>query len=144
MVFAISVEMLEKWIEGKEDEHCEFKEAKHSFDRNQLVEYCIALANEGGGYLVLGVTNERPRQVVGSKAFSGTLEELKHQLLQRVHFRVDAFEIFKDEKRIVVFHVPPRPIGTPLEYDGKFLMRSGASLVSMTTDQIKKISNCSV
>lgn len=139
MVFAISVEMLEKWIEGKEDEHCEFKEAKHSFDRNQLVEYCIALANEGGGYLVLGITNERPRQVVGSKAFSGTLEELKHQLLQRVHFRVDAFEIFKDEKRIVVFYVPPRPIGTPLEYNGKFLMRSGASLVSMTTDQIKKI-----
>lgn len=139
MAFEISLDRLEKWIDGKEDEHCEFKEAKYSFDKNELTEYCIALSNEGGGYLILGVTNEKPRQVVGTKAFSGTLDELKHQLLQRVHFRVDAFEIFKDQKRVVVFCIPPRPIGTPLEHHGKFLMRSGGSLVSMTSDHIKKI-----
>ena len=139
MGFEISLDTIERWIEGKEDEHCEFKEAKYAFDKNGLTEYCIALSNENGGYLILGVTNSKPREIIGSQAFIGTLDELKHQILQRIHFRVDAFELFKDKKRIVVFCIPPRPVGTPLEYNGKFLMRSGSSLVSMTTDQIKKI-----
>jgi len=139
MTFEISLETIERWIEGKEDEHCEFKEAKYGFDKTALTEYCIALANEGGGYLILGVTNEKPRIVIGSQAYLGTLDELKHHLLQRIHFRVDAFELFKETKRIVIFCIPPRPIGTPLEFDGKFLMRSGSSLVSMTSDQIKRI-----
>jgi len=139
MTFEISLEIIERWIEGKEDEHCEFKEAKSGFDKASLTEYCIALANERGGYLIMGVTNEKPRVVVGSQAYIGTLDELKHHLLQRTHFRVDAFELFKETKRIVVFCIPSRPIGTPLEHDGKFLMRSGSSLVSMTSDQIKRI-----
>jgi len=29
-----------------------------------------ALANEGGGKVILGVTDRRPRQVVGTKAFA--------------------------------------------------------------------------
>lgn len=49
-----------------EGEHIEFKEAKRRFDFEELVNYCVALANEGGGRIVLGVTDKLPRKVVGT------------------------------------------------------------------------------
>jgi len=47
-------------MDSKEDEHLEFEEAKNSYEFEELVKYCVALANEGGGWMVLGVTN-KPR-----------------------------------------------------------------------------------
>ena len=52
-----------------EDEHIEFKEAKTNFHFEKLVDYCVALANERGGKIVLGVSDKPPRVVVGSLAF---------------------------------------------------------------------------
>lgn len=51
-----------------EHQRLEFKEAKTQFDHRKLYEYCVALANEGGGDLVLGVVNKPPRPVVGTRA----------------------------------------------------------------------------
>lgn len=67
------------------------------------------------------------------------LEHVKHGLLQRLHRRVDAFEIDYDGRRVVVFSVPPRPLGTPLQYNGRYLMRSGESLVPMTPERLEAI-----
>src|SRR5262245_4625519 len=125
-------------MQGKEDEHCEFKEARNQIDSHDLTEYCIALANERGGRLVLGMTNRKPRQAVGTQACRN-LEETKQTLLQRIHFRVDVFEIEKDGKRVLVFNVPRRPIGTPLQYRGRYLMRSGEALTAMTPEQLQAI-----
>lgn len=138
MVVSISVDTLTRWIEGKEDEHCEFKEAKYAYDSHDLTDYCIALANEGGGCFILGITNIKPRSIVGSQAFLN-LDDVKFQLLQRIHIRIDATTQFIEQKRIVIFLIPPRPIGTPLQYRGRYLMRSGESLVSMTPEQLKTI-----
>ncbi len=102
-------------IGGKEDEHCEFKEAKVSFNRDRLLGYCAALANEGGGRLVLGVTDQRPRQVVGTSAFAN-LDEIKHFLLCELRLRVDAQEVQIDNRRVVIFVVPSRPDGEPDRY----------------------------
>lgn len=52
-----------------EDEHLEFKAAENRYDFEELVEYCVALSNEGGGRIILGVTDKVPRRVVGTKAF---------------------------------------------------------------------------
>ena len=52
-----------------EGEHVEFKEAKNNFHFEKLVDYCVALANEGGGRIILGVTDKPPRKVVGTHAF---------------------------------------------------------------------------
>ena len=58
---------LATWLASPtETEHLEFKEARNQFDTRKLIDYCCALANERGGYLVLGVTNSRPRRVVGT------------------------------------------------------------------------------
>ncbi len=39
----------------------------------------IALANEGGGKFILGVSDRPPRRVVGSAAFSNTAGELRFE-----------------------------------------------------------------
>jgi ATP-dependent DNA helicase RecG len=53
--------------------------------------------------------------------------------------RVDTEEITIGGKRILVFHVPSRPLGMPLHKDGRYLMRSGESLVAMSPDQLQRI-----
>lgn len=42
------LDALQQWMDAREDEHLEFKEAKSNFHFEKLVEYCVALANEGG------------------------------------------------------------------------------------------------
>lgn len=60
---------IEEILEAKEGENFEFKEAKNDFSFERLAEYVCAIANAGGGYIILGITDKRPREVVGSKAF---------------------------------------------------------------------------
>lgn len=132
------VQELEAWMKAKEDEHLEFKEAKSNFDFGKLTRYCAALSNEGGGRMILGVTNQRPRRVVGTRAF-GELERTKAGLVEKLRLRIDAEEIAHPDGRVVVFHVPPRPIGMAVQVDGAYWMRAGEDLVPMTPDMLKRI-----
>ena len=52
-----------------ETEHLEFKEARKQFDFEKLLAYCVAIANERGGLLLLGIANKPPRPVVGTSAY---------------------------------------------------------------------------
>ena len=126
------------WMESEENEHLEFKEAKASFEFEELVKYCAAIANEGGGHLILGVTDKRPRRIVGSQAFSN-LERTKAGILERLHIRVDAETQDLAEGRVVLFDVPSRPLGYPIPYKGAYWMRAGGSLTPMTPDMLKRI-----
>lgn len=54
-------------LQNEEGERLEFKEARNHYDFEKLTQYCAALANEGGGRVVLGVTDKRPRRVVGKR-----------------------------------------------------------------------------
>lgn len=126
------------WLADREAEHLEFKEAKNNYDFGKLVAYCSALANEGGGRMILGVTDRRPRRVVGTAA-CGNLEKTTKDLLDRLRLRIEATELTHPDGRVVVFAVPPRPIGMPIAVDGAYWMRSGESLVAMTPDQLKRI-----
>jgi len=64
---------LEAWMQDKEGENQEFKEAKSRFDFEELSKSCCALANEGGGRIILGVSDRRPRRVVGSPRSQGSV-----------------------------------------------------------------------
>ena len=134
----VSVENFQKWLNDKEDEHLECKEAKNNFHFETLVQYCVALANERGGRMILGVTDKPPRTVVGSQAFLD-LERTKAGLIERLRLRVDVEEIQHPQGRVLVFHVPSRPIGMPMQYDGAYWMRGGESLIPMTPDQLQRI-----
>ncbi len=132
------LEQLDRWLQGEEDEHLEFKEAKLQFSFSRLVGYCVALANERGGKLILGVTNRRPRRIVGTQAFRGP-RKVKAKLFAVLHLRIEAEEVEHPDGRVLVFHVPSRPTGTPLEHKGTYWMREGESLVGMSPDMLKRI-----
>ena len=134
-----TLETLNRWLaDAPEDEHLEFKEAKQQYDATKLLRYCVALANEGGGHLVLGVSDKRPRQVVGTQAFQNR-GEITARILEALRMRVDVQELQHPDGRVLVFAVPPRPAGTPLHHEGAYLMRAGEELVPMSPDHLKRI-----
>lgn len=138
----ISLDTLEGWLNSPaEYERLEFKEAKNQFDNTKLMKYCVALANEGGGYLIFGVTDKRPRQVVGSQAFPTpeALNKIKAQIVEKLRLRVEITELCHPKGRILVFEVPTRPTGQPIAFEGAYLMRAGEDLVPMTPDMLKRI-----
>jgi ATP-dependent DNA helicase RecG len=134
----ITVDQFRQWLLGREGEHLEFKEAKNNFHFEKLVKYCAALANEGGGSIVLGVTDKPPRRVVGSNVFPD-LGRTKAGLLDKLRIRIDAQEILDPAGRVVIFTAPPRPLGLPIAVDGAYWMRAGDSLVPMTPDLLRRI-----
>jgi ATP-dependent DNA helicase RecG len=133
-----TLQQLKKWIRLAESEHLEFKQASRQFDSEKLTHYCVALANEGGGKLILGVTDKSPRQVAGTEAFPH-VGKTQSQLLDRLHLRIDVEEIVHPDGRIVVVHVPSRPMGRPVEYRGAYWMRSHEALVPMTPEKLQQI-----
>ncbi len=112
-----TLQQLKKWIQLTESEHLEFKLAGRQFDSEKLTRYCVALANEGGGKLILGVTDKPPRQVAGTEAFPD-VGKTQTQLLDRLHLRIDVEEMVHPDGRIVVVHVPPGPSEDPLNTGG--------------------------
>lgn len=133
-----TLEQLDHWMTAKENERLEFKEAKHNFHFEKLVRYCAALANEGGGSIVLGVTDKFPRQVVGSTVFPD-LERTKAGLVEKLRLRIDAVELSHPRGRVLVFTAPPHPIGIPIAVEGAYWMRAGEDLMPMTPDMLHRI-----
>ncbi len=138
----ITLETLNYWLNiTVENEQLEFKEAKNQFDKTKLLKYCVALANEGGGYLILGVTDKHPRQVVGSQAFSTpeALNKIKASIVKKLRLRIDTRELQHPDGRVLVFAIPTRPTGQAIAFEGAYLMRAGEELVPMTPDMLKRI-----
>jgi hypothetical protein len=134
-----TTQQIDAWRAAKsENEHLEFKEAKNQFSFQDLLSYCVALANEGGGKMLLGIANKPPRPVVGTKAFENPAKT-SQKVLNKLHFHVDIEEIEHQNRRILVIHIPSRPVGEARSLDGKFLMRSGESIVPMTSDRLREI-----
>ncbi len=138
MILNASLAEFARLMSLPEGEHLEFKEAKNSFEFELLVKYCVALANEGGGAMVLGVTDKVPRRIVGTKAFLD-LEKTKAGIASRLHIRVDAEELNHHDGRVLIFKVPSRPIGMPVHYEGRYFMRAGEELVPMLPDVLRRI-----
>jgi len=129
---------LENLLCVPEDEHIEFKEAKNSFEFDSLVKYACSIANCGGGKIVLGVSDRRPRQVVGSAAFEQP-ERTRNGLMEKLRIRV-GFELHeRDGKRVLVFNIAGRPTGLPVQADGVAWWRSGESLVPMPQEVLREI-----
>lgn len=136
---ATTPEQIDLWRQSpSEHQQVEFKEAKNQFDNRRLYEYCVALANEGGGHLLLGVADKPPRPVVGTQAFRDPIG-MATKLFQALGFRVDIEEVHHPDGRVLVFHIPSRPRGTAYHLDGAYLMRSGEALVPMSEDQLRRI-----
>lgn len=136
----ISLEELQRLMNAVEGENLEFKEARQSHQFDKLLKYCAALANEGGGKVILGVSDQRPRRIIGSRAFTQP-ERTRAGLIEKLRLRVDVDVLSPPEGRVLVFTVPPRPVGVPIKADGIYWTRQGDSLVPMTEDQLREIFN---
>lgn len=136
-----SLEQLNAWINApRENEQLEFKEAKTQYNLTKLYRYCVAITNEGGGTIILGVTDKRPRIVIGINAFQNP-EDIQSKILDKLHFRIVVETLIHPDGRVLVFHIHPRPKGTAYQFDGSYLMRSTEDTVPMTEDRLRAIFN---
>lgn len=135
-----------KLLRERED-HIEFKEAKHNYPfaggkklepsdrRHCVLGYVVALANERGGRLVLGMTDAYPHVVVGSDFAEGKVGALEDEIYERLRIRVHAEELYeesgREDLRVLVLNIPSRPLGKALRFEGVPLMRVGDSLREM-------------
>ena len=90
-----------KRLREREDK-VEFKEAKRNFNfdggshadpserRKCVLGYVVALANEGGGLLVMGVKEKKilPHEIVGTTFAEGKIGALEDTIYERLSFRV--------------------------------------------------------
>lgn len=137
-ILSTSLDQLQQWLSEPEGTNLEFKEAKTNFHFEKLVQYCVALANEGGGKIILGVTDLRPRRIVGTTAFAepGRTEA---GLYDRLSHRIPVEEIHTAEGRVLVVHVPPRLPGTAWQIEGSFLKRAGDELIGMADAELRTL-----
>lgn len=136
---ATTIQQIDSWRAARsEHQRLEFKEAKTQFDNRKLYKYCVALANEGGGHLLLGIEDQPPRKVVGTAAFNDPVE-MAAKMFQVLGFRVEVEEVLHPDGRVLVFHIPGRPRGTVYDFEGAYLMRAGEELMPMSEDRLRAI-----
>lgn len=132
-----------------ETEWLEFKEAKNSYDFDDLGQYFSALSNEANlkhqpsGWLIFGVKNKIPRTIVGTafRRDKRNLESLKHEVAKHTNgitFQ-DIHELDLPEVRVLMFQIPPAPAGIPTGWKGHFYGRDGESLVALSIQEFETI-----
>ena len=136
MIGPTSLEELRAWLAEPEGTRLEFKEAKTSYQFDRLVDYCVALGNEGGGKVLLGITDRRPRRIVGSAAFAepGRTEAGLHT---RLAHRIPVEEMRTPDGRVLVVHVPSRLPGTAWHHNGRYLKRAGDDLTALSSAELQ-------
>lgn len=133
-----------------ETEWVEFKEAKQSIHFDDLGKYFSALSNEANvkgkdyAWLVLGVSNQSPRWIVGSqyRSIARDRENLKYEIARHTNSGmtfVDVHEVKSSEGRILMLQIPPALRGIPTEWKGHYYGRDGESLVALAMPEIEAI-----
>ncbi len=134
-----------------ESECVEFKEAKNSFDLDDLGKYFSALSNEAklkrelAGWLIFGVTNKRPRQIVGTqfKRDRAALDGLKQFVASHCNNGMTFEEIHElitgTDERVLLFEIPPAIPGIPTTWKGHQYGRHGESLSALSNHEYEKI-----
>lgn len=142
----VTIEQLRHLRES--EDHVEFKSAKHNYPynggkhtepkdrRHCVLGYIVALANERGGLLVLGMEDRYPHKVCGTDFAKGEEGALTDAIYEALRIRVDIYQLVEDGRRVLVISVPSRPIGRLLKYEGVALMRTGESLREMSDTEM--------
>ncbi len=127
----------------------EFKEAKNAFHFDSLGKYFSALSNEANlkgvprAWLVFGVEDKR-HDIVGTnfRLNRSDLDSLKGEIANKTMNRITFIEIHTlvvDDKRVVMFEIPPAPRGIPTTWDGHYYARDGEQLAPLNLDKIERI-----
>jgi ATP-dependent DNA helicase RecG len=126
-------EILDELLNATEGEHYQFKIWKNQGDLREAAKICCALANCGGGKLILGISDERPRKVAGTSAFPQP-ERTRLDLMNKLRVGIDFYTYEHNGDRILVFDVASRPLGMPVQIESGTWWYRGDSLVLMPED----------
>lgn len=148
----ITIEKLKKLKES--EDKVEFKKGEGgniSYDggvkskpndrRRCILGYVTALCNEGGGYLVIGMSDNYPHEVIGTKQNLDSIGELESKIYTDTGIRPEVYELFEEQKRVLVIDVPCRPAGKVFKFEDVALMRVGEELKPMSDEVYLKIIN---
>ncbi len=134
---------LKSLISNKENENLEYKEARTTYSLigepgklECIYAYCVGIGNSGGGHIILGINNDGI--VVGSNAIPDVITA-KEILFDKLGVVINIEIHIIDSKRIVVFHIPNRPVGTFFDFYKRPLYRIGQRLVDMPQDRQREI-----
>jgi len=133
-----------KRLKESEDK-VEFKEALNQYNynngRRSVLGYVVALANEGGGKLILGVRESKIglHIITGSTAWEGREGKLAEDVYRDKQIRIQTEVLHEGAKRVLVIHIPSRPVGKALKFEDFPLMRIGEDLLPMSDDEFFKI-----
>lgn len=146
----ITIEKLKKFKESEDS--VEFKKGeggnisydggvktKPSDRRRCILGYVTALCNELGGYLVIGMSDNYPHDVVGTSQNLNSIGELEANIYRDTDIRPKIYELFEDDKRVLVVEVPARPTGKIFKFEDVALMRVGEELKPMSDEVYLKI-----
>lgn len=141
-----TIEQLKNMRES--EDHVEFKKGENgnvSYNgagkdkpnerRRCILGYVVALCNEGGGRIVIGMHDSYPHKVIGTKQCINGIGQLESDIYRDMGIRPDIYELYEDEVsktgRVLVIEVPPHPIGKVFRFEDVALMRVGEELKPM-------------
>jgi tetratricopeptide (TPR) repeat protein len=123
-----------------ENENIEFKQ--RLLQNKEIAEYSVGIGNAGGGLLLLGITDKRPRKLVG-------IAELRQEDVKKIQLSVHnsasirvTLQLVKTQDGLYILgiQIPARPRGQVFcTQDGKYLIRVGESLVGIPPNEIARI-----
>lgn len=124
-----------------ETENIEFKESAININNgsDSICAYATGISNAGGGMLILGVTNKKPREVKNISKYKdiNSLKKTIYDTLGRNDVIVEQFEY--EGKRVLIFYCDARPRGQVLDCQGVYYIRIGESLEKMKPADIFRI-----
>lgn len=139
----MTIEQLKRLKES--EDKVEFKKAENQYSynsgRRSVLGYVVALANEGGGKLIFGVTENKVglHAITGSMAWAGQEGKLEEDIYRDKQIRVQTEVLYEGTNRVLVIHIPSRPVGKTLKFEDVPLMRVGVELLPMSDEQLFKI-----
>ena len=108
--------------------------------RRCILGYVIALCNEGGGRLVIGMHDNYPHCVTGTRQAQDAIGQLESDIYRDTTIRPEIYELYDEEnRRVLVIEVPSRPIGKVFKFEDVPLMRVGEELKPMSDAMYLKI-----
>ncbi len=139
-------QLLNTFLNKREDEVLEFKEAKKGLQTDDLRKYISALSNEANlrrkdcAWLIYGVSDKLPRKAVGTEYQIPA--KLKQDIAGSMTAGLTLREIYETEregKRILMFQIPAAPKGIPIAWNGHYFGRNGESTCALSIDKIEEI-----
>jgi ATP-dependent DNA helicase RecG len=132
----VNEQELRQLMASSESESIEFKPGISS--RSDIAEYAVGIGNAGGGWLILGVSDRMPRQVLPLPLLQDEdLARIRESVADATQIRIEIETVTTTDGAVLAIRIPQRPRGVPFHTQtGKYLIRLGEGLRGMTLSEI--------